>query len=318
MIHGIRTKRRTFVCDGLLIIAVILNIASIVVRYKTVHYGLGRHMKDPSVDMRKYSYYYSICAYLLALKFSRVYLGIVWVSVAMITTFSLVVPMMSVFCSTPMEANWNKKVPGECFMSTGNVGLSWTQGGTNIFTDIVYVVAPIIYLSTIQLPSRTQWGLRVVFCLGLGATICSILKTIELPVLMKTKDPTWDSVRLAIWSGLELSVGILIASLPPLRKPFESLFHKIMPSTFINSRSKAQGPSDNVLPLYDVPFTIGTGAKGDRLRIDNEIDDDGDSERYILQGQTNKGGITRTIVNEVRSDDRNSVQVPDKAYNAYR
>jgi hypothetical protein len=100
-------------------------------------------MKDPSVNMREYSYYlwigqilnmlaisalkYSICAYLLALRFSKVYLGIVWVSVAMITTFSLVVPMMSVFCRTPMEANWNKSVPGKCFMSTGNVGLSWTQ-----------------------------------------------------------------------------------------------------------------------------------------------------------------------------------------------
>jgi hypothetical protein len=149
-----------------------------------------------------------------------------------------------------------------------------------------------------------------------SATICSILKTVELPVLMKTKDPTWDSVRLAIWSGLELSVGILIASLPPLRKPFESLFPKIMPSTFLNSRSRTRGSRDHGMPLYNVPFTIGTRAKGDKLRIDND-DDDGDSERHILQEQPGKGEITKTIVNEVRSDDRNSVQVPDRAYNAY-
>ncbi len=113
------------------------------VRYKTVQCGLGRHMKDPSVNMRQYSYYlwigqilnmlaitflkYSICTYLLVLKFSKVYLGVVWASIVMVTTFNLVVPMMSVFCRTPMEANWNKAVPGKCFMSTGNVGLSWTQ-----------------------------------------------------------------------------------------------------------------------------------------------------------------------------------------------
>ena len=41
------------------------------------------------------------------------------------------------------------------------------QGVSNILTDLVYVVAPIIYLSTVQLHSRTQWGLRLVFCLGL-------------------------------------------------------------------------------------------------------------------------------------------------------
>jgi hypothetical protein len=41
------------------------------------------------------------------------------------------------------------------------------KGVSNILTDVVYVVAPIIYLSTIQLPRRTQWALRVVFWIGL-------------------------------------------------------------------------------------------------------------------------------------------------------
>ena len=155
-----------------------------------------------------------------------------------------------------------------------------------------------------------------------SATICSILKTAELPVLTKTKDPTWDSVRLAICSGLELSIGILIASLPPLRKPFESLFRKVMPSTFLNSRSRTRDLSDlsdHGIPLYDVnkPFTIGSRPRGDKSRIDRYDDDDGESERHILQVQPGKGEITRTIVHEVRSDDRNSVQVPDRAYNVY-
>lgn len=41
------------------------------------------------------------------------------------------------------------------------------QGISNIITDVVYIVAPILYLSTVQLSRRTQWGLRLVFCLGL-------------------------------------------------------------------------------------------------------------------------------------------------------
>lgn len=78
------------------------------------------------------------------------------------------------------ERSWKMlHVNGKCWvvLDTGSLAqitvggeqlLKQWQGGTNIFTDIVYVVAPLIYLSTIQLPRRTQWGLRVVFCLGLG------------------------------------------------------------------------------------------------------------------------------------------------------
>ncbi|CAN9147624.1 unnamed protein product [Alternaria sp. RS040] len=88
-----------------------------------------------------------------------------------------------------------------------------------------------------------------------------------------------------------------------------------MPSTFLNSRSRTRGPSDHGMLLYNLPFAIDTRAKGDKLRIDND-DDDADSEEYIPQEQSGKGEITKTIVNEVRSDDRNSVQVPERAYNA--
>ncbi|RII08301.1 hypothetical protein CUC08_Gglean007710 [Alternaria sp. MG1] len=88
-----------------------------------------------------------------------------------------------------------------------------------------------------------------------------------------------------------------------------------MPSTFLNSRSRTRGPSDHGMLLYNLPFAIDTRAKGDKLQIDND-DDDADSEEYIPQEQSGKGEITKTIVNELRSDDRNSVQVPERAYNA--
>ena len=181
-----------------------LNVATSGFRFKTCQHGLGRHIRDPSIrlpyDMLKYSYYlwitqilnlvavatlkYSICGYLLVLKFSRLYLAVVWASILMVTTFNLMLPIMGCFYSTPFEANWNKTVKGRCFIKTSSPltysqvsplyvcfvacnQLMTKQGVANCVTDVIYVVAPIIYLSTIQLPGRTQWGLRVVFCLGL-------------------------------------------------------------------------------------------------------------------------------------------------------
>lgn len=66
----------------------------------------------------------------------------------------------------PLEANCNRAVKGHCWYR-GHTVLTYAQGVSNIVTDTVYVVAPILYLSTVQLARRTQWGLRIVFMLDL-------------------------------------------------------------------------------------------------------------------------------------------------------
>jgi hypothetical protein len=38
---------------------------------------------------------------------------------------------------------------------------------TNIATDLIYTIAPLVYISRVQLNKRTVWGVRIVFLLGL-------------------------------------------------------------------------------------------------------------------------------------------------------
>ena len=157
-----------------------------ILRFKIVQHGLGRHFKDPSIilpgDITKYSYFlylnqvinliavailkYSICSYLLCLKFSTIYTIIVWASIIMVTVFNLIIPLLANLDCTPFEANWNFAVKGKCWFKV-SLGLTYMQGVSNCITDAVYVVAPIMYLRSVQLPRRTQWGLRIVFLLGL-------------------------------------------------------------------------------------------------------------------------------------------------------
>ncbi|KAF2795036.1 hypothetical protein K505DRAFT_240769 [Melanomma pulvis-pyrius CBS 109.77] len=310
VIYAVVKKRKLLLCDYLLIIATILNITTTVIRFETTKHALGRHIKDPSIlpgGIKSYSYglylgqvinllavailKYSICAYLLALKFSKIYTVIVWASILMVTVFNLLIPMFGNFSCTPFEKNWNRQVVGGKCWFKGSQGLTYMQGVSNCLTDVVYVVAPLIYLRTIQLPSRTQWGLRVVFLLGLVATICSIFKTIELSALRKTRDPTWDGVDLTIWSATELSVGILIASLPPLRKVFDRMFRYILPTTF-TSKSKTPG---NSIPLYNLSKPMGRSG-------DN---DDGSSERHILPEDSHvEGKIIKTVRHEITTTER--------------
>ncbi|KAH8702743.1 hypothetical protein GQ44DRAFT_553084, partial [Phaeosphaeriaceae sp. PMI808] len=257
IVHGLRNKRKLLLCDYLLILAAankkqqLINVVATGVRFKTTSHGLGRHIQDPSIvkpyDLVHYIYFlwigqvvnilavavlkYSICVHLLALNFSRIYRAIIWFSILLVTAFNLVLPTIGLFSCTPFEKNWNRGIKGRCF-AKGGLAMVYTQGVSNVITDIVYVVAPIIYLSIIKLPGRTQLGLRVVFCLGLIATLCSIMKISQISVLRKTRDPSWDGTDLAIWSASELSVGIFIASLPPLRKQFDRVFRAILPTTW--------------------------------------------------------------------------------------
>jgi hypothetical protein len=132
-----------------------------------------------------------------------------------------------------------------------------------------------------------------------SATICSIFKTIELKTITKTQDPTWDGVTLTIWSSSELSIGILIASLPPLRKAFDHIFKKILPSTITGSgktpqygygRSTGQGGNSIHMKNFQ-----GSKAYHSRLPGESILDGDDESDRAILPDDEHKGpGIMKS------------------------
>lgn len=111
---------------------------------------------------------WSICAWLLVLNFSKVYQVIVWFSIALVTAFNFLAPVLTLFGCAPFEANWNVAYSGRkhCW-AKGNIGLSYTQGICNVLTDVIYMAAPLIYLSQVQLSRKTQWGIRVVFLLSI-------------------------------------------------------------------------------------------------------------------------------------------------------
>lgn len=119
-----------------------------------------------------------------------------------------------------------------------------------------------------------------------------------MKTITQTRDPTWSGVNLGIWSSAELSIGILIASLPPLRKAFDHFFQKILPSTITHTKT----PNSQ--------YGYGRSTNGNHIRLDtyennkrhksvhpgeSALDSDSDSERAILEDEEGKGaGIMKT------------------------
>jgi hypothetical protein len=125
-----------------------------------VHLGLGRHIVDPSVlpNIRQYSYILWIDQIV----------NVIAVAFLMVTALNFLAPVLTFLGCIPLEKSWNFAYQGhyKCW-AVGGLKLSYTQGISNIVTDIVYMAAPLIYLSNVQLSRRTQWGIRVVFLLSI-------------------------------------------------------------------------------------------------------------------------------------------------------
>jgi hypothetical protein len=101
-----------------------MGIANMGIRFVLVESGLGRHIKDPSItreNLMRCSYYlwvnslinitamallmFSICVYLLALDFFKLYRYIVWLCILVILGVNFLSPILTLLRCTPMEAN---------------------------------------------------------------------------------------------------------------------------------------------------------------------------------------------------------------------
>lgn len=103
---------------------------------------------------------------------------------------------------------------------------------------------------------------------------------------------------MTILSSAEASIGILIASLPPLRKAFDHLFQNILPSTLQSSRFKTpqHGYGNSSYGNLRMDTFRNSKAHHSRIRGESDLDNDGDSDRAILGEEDSKGpGIMKTM-----------------------
>ena len=61
--------------------------------------------------------------------------------------------------------------------------------------------------------------------------IISVYRMQTLNVAAHTSDPTWDNTGAAVWSYIELSIGVLAASLPTLKPLLALILPRVFKST---------------------------------------------------------------------------------------
>ncbi|POS76901.1 CFEM domain-containing protein [Diaporthe helianthi] len=107
-----------------------------------------------------------------------------------------------------------------------NKSVRWLLWGTVIFNGIsaISIVEdfwmlgiPLSQLRSLQLHWKKKVGVAIMFSTGTFVTVISIIRLQSLVEFGDTDNPTWDNLKVSLWSTIEINVGIITCCMPTLR-----------------------------------------------------------------------------------------------------
>ncbi|UKZ60771.1 uncharacterized protein TrAtP1_002042 [Trichoderma atroviride] len=132
--------------------------------------------------------------------------------------------LVTIFQCQPTSAWWERfnpthpLQPDDYKCTVDSVKFFYGNAIPTIVTDILILLLPLPYITTLQLPRGQKWALAGIFCVGLFVTIVSIVRLhYLLQGNLTSPDITWNFVNIALWSVVEGNTAIFCACLPFLR-----------------------------------------------------------------------------------------------------
>jgi hypothetical protein len=136
--------------------------------------------------------------------------------------------------------------------------------------------------------------------------------------LWTSTDPTYTSINLSIFAVTEVFVGAFTASLPPLRKTFETILCRVLPESILGSSShsrKSMGKNSYALKEVGNSYVLNGNAAGSQSRPKHDLDNDSEHSmleaqhsKHSMEGKDSVGMITCTTDLSVTVDERGSIR----------
>lgn len=153
----------------------------------------------------------------------------------LVSLSTFIMTFIQIFQCVPISYNWEgwkgNFGPHQCIDLNA---LALTSAGFSIVQDVVILVLPLPTLLTLQLSWRTKAGIIFMLSLGVFILITSCIRLRYIIRFATSSNPTWDYVDAVIWSGTEISVSMIVVSLPAIRL----LISRVMPGVFNTIASK--------------------------------------------------------------------------------
>lgn len=168
-----------------------------------------------------------------------------YAAMAYIIISTTVMLFMQIFQCIPFDFNWlgwkGDYGPHHCLDI--NV-LAFVAGGLSISHDIIILVLPLPLLYKLNISRRKKAGIFFMFSLGVFILITSCVRLRYIVLFTSSLNPTWDFTDPLIWSGVEVSVSMIVVCLPAVRTLLSRVLPRIFGSTAateITTKNKASG-----------------------------------------------------------------------------
>ncbi|KAF2665481.1 hypothetical protein BT63DRAFT_66879 [Microthyrium microscopicum] len=240
--------------DYFIFIAAIADIGLlIVINLGILNYGWDRHQWDQRPEWFQVSeliqYLTQIC-FIILMTFSKLsalvtylrassrtkYNRFVWATMIIVALWGISFLFATIFQCTPIHLYWTSKDGKGCTNEDIRLLLATV---VNIITDIMVVLMPIPIIMKLHFPLREKITLGILMCLGMVATVASIVRTVVMSQSLNTLryDTTWNSFVVWIWLSLECNLAIICISVPVLRV----LARRLLPQYWGPSGSRSGG-----------------------------------------------------------------------------
>ncbi|KAI1871818.1 hypothetical protein JX265_005804 [Neoarthrinium moseri] len=238
--------RRFYTEDWLAIFALIIYTAYSVFCLLGVRYGLGAHVSDvPLEDHPKALFYkwagqvvYVIMAalvkFIAGLLLLRLCVGKRWQCITLWTlmivsaVYTLFYVFIVIFQCQPVEFYWyrydlSQPVTGKCngkLLATIPTYISFV---ISVVSDWILALLPISIVWNAKMDKRSKISVSCVLALGSIASMATIARIPYAKQLLSNPDYLYNFTDLAIWSTVEIGLGLTASSLATLKPLFRKL-----------------------------------------------------------------------------------------------
>jgi uncharacterized membrane protein len=166
----------------------------------------------------------SVALMLLRLETSKPMRRFLWANIALQVLLAVYNTLSQMLQCIPLEAAWDLLgliKDAKCWGRHNIRNSTIVVSSVNVATDLVFAALPFNFLRKVQRPLRERVIIGMLMALGVFAAGASLIKLLAASKFGETNDPTGESIKIGMWSSIEILVGLITACIPCLRSPFQ-------------------------------------------------------------------------------------------------
>lgn len=157
----------------------------------------------------------------------------VWIVTIWVGISTVLFLFLTMFQCTPVEYNWlgwtgDYQGPVSCRDINAQ---AYAAAGVGIAQDITIMLLPLPQIFGLQMSVRKKVMTVFIFSLGIFVVITSCIRLHFLMQFAKSQNATWDNTDAVVWTHAEVSVTVLVLTMPSLRAALAQFFPRLFGSS---------------------------------------------------------------------------------------